>query len=468
MPKIDYSARDAAGVCTFYVPLKIRKGISLQLFDDYWRDVHGPLCARLPGQYQYWQHHIGHNKGGIWPETFKEIKYDLEDEFQFDGIPELTFRNMDDLQSWFNAAGILMADEHNVFSKTVGYVALPGNSKTYVDGLPVGDPNGGPGPVVVKLHVLVKKAHRVSVEEFRRYMRDVFAPAIVKSDLVLKFRLHLLEEHDNTDKLPPAEGVSHQEALEDQYQAAFEIAFQNRLDMEWFFASEEFAQAIKDQPRYVRQICTYPERDSYTFVYNGKMTLAGQRGSSTAALITSVGATNQFQENILELMLGHKLMSSPAVSGITGSNNPENGRNGAGTGFFKNAVLDDKDLQAKLNSINPKFGDLCTRVAGEVWGYPLIDQKTKALITIAVDVVIQDQVGAGSPFGAHVDMAMKQGATREEIEELLLFMCAYAGFNKVAGCFGRLNELLGSPAAAKKVPEGFSTDYSAYYSARHK
>jgi 4-carboxymuconolactone decarboxylase len=109
---------------------------------------------------------------------------------------------------------------------------------------------------------------------------------------------------------------------------------------------------------------------------------------------------------------------------------------------YKNAVLDDKALQEGLKSINPKFGDLCTRVAGEVWGLPLIDQKTKALITIAVDVANQDQTGKGSPFGAHVKMAMQQGATREEIEELLLFMCVYAGFNKAAGCFGELNEIL--------------------------
>lgn len=109
--------------------------------------------------------------------------------------------------------------------------------------------------------------------------------------------------------------------------------------------------------------------------------------------------------------------------------------------IYKNAVLDDRELQAGLNSINPQFGDFCTRVAGEAWGLPLIDQKTKALITIAIDVVNQDQTGAGSPFAAHVNMALKQGATREEIEELLLFMCVYAGFNKAAGCFGMLNEI---------------------------
>lgn len=109
---------------------------------------------------------------------------------------------------------------------------------------------------------------------------------------------------------------------------------------------------------------------------------------------------------------------------------------------YRNAVLDDKELQANLRSINPRFGEFCTRVCGEAWGLPLIDQKTKALITIAVDVVNQDHVGPGSPFGAHVNMALQQGATREEIEELLLFMCAYAGFNKAAGCFGALKEIL--------------------------
>jgi len=109
---------------------------------------------------------------------------------------------------------------------------------------------------------------------------------------------------------------------------------------------------------------------------------------------------------------------------------------------YDNAVLDDIELQQGLKQINPKFGDFVTRVAGEAWGLPLIDQKTKALITIAVDIVNQEQVGPGNPFGAHVDMALKQGATPAEIEELLLFMCVYAGFNKVAGCFGMLNEIL--------------------------
>jgi 4-carboxymuconolactone decarboxylase len=123
---------------------------------------------------------------------------------------------------------------------------------------------------------------------------------------------------------------------------------------------------------------------------------------------------------------------------------------------YENAVLDDLDLQAGLNGINPKFGDLCTRAAGEVWGLPLISQKLKALITIAIDVVNQDQVGPGNPYGAHVNMALKQGSNRDEIEEVLLFTCVYAGFNKAAGAFGCLNDLLGPPPAT--LPEG-ALDY---------
>ena len=119
---------------------------------------------------------------------------------------------------------------------------------------------------------------------------------------------------------------------------------------------------------------------------------------------------------------------------------------------FTNAVLEDRDLQAALASINPAFGDLCTRVAGEVWGKPLVDQKTKAFITIAVDVVNGNQSGPGTPFEAHVDMALKQGATITEIEEVLLFMCVYAGFNKAAGAFGRLAEIKARGQTALGTP----------------
>src|SRR3989442_10383075 len=107
MRTFNYASRDQQGKVTFYVLLWKRQGISLELFDDYWRNVHGPVCARLPGQFQYWQLHVAHNEGGIWPEI-AGVGYTTSEENNFDGIAELTFRSDQDRTTWFHAAGILM------------------------------------------------------------------------------------------------------------------------------------------------------------------------------------------------------------------------------------------------------------------------------------------------------------------------------------------------------------------------
>jgi len=295
----DYSDRDRDAQLTFYVLLWKRHGITQEMFDDYWRDVHGPVCARLPGQYQYWQLHVGPNEGGIFP-AVNGVQSASHDEDQFSGIAELTFRSPKDRETWFRAASVLMADEHNIFSKAIGYVTNPGNSRTYGDRIEVGAPNGRLG--LVKFHVMVKQADGVSTDAFRTYLTRGFAAADVKSDLVLKFRLHFFEPPDVSR--PDAAGVAHSESADQQYQAAFEIAFKNRLDMEAFFASDTHAAAVRDQAKYVKQVSPFPERDPYTFVYNGRMTLAGQRGSRTAELITEMGAINQLADDIVDLVVG--------------------------------------------------------------------------------------------------------------------------------------------------------------------
>jgi mannose-6-phosphate isomerase-like protein (cupin superfamily)/peptidoglycan hydrolase-like protein with peptidoglycan-binding domain len=312
----DYSARDNDARVTFYVLLWKRKGISLEGFDDYWRDVHGPVCARLPAQYQYWQFHVAHNEGGIFPDV-EGVDYSSPEEDQFDGIAELTFRSAADRDIWFNSSGILMDDEHNIFSKGIGYVTELGNSTTYVDGIETGDPNGDLD--VIKFHVMVRQAPWASTRDFRSYMSDTFAANVVRSSKLLKFRLHLFEPPDVSR--PDAAGVVHYEPPEKQYQAAYEIAFRNKLDMELFFASPEYAAAVEGQSRYVQQVSPFPERDAYTFVYNGKMTLTGQRGSRTAELITELGATNQLRKDIHDLVVGAVSHSSAMANGGNGNSN---------------------------------------------------------------------------------------------------------------------------------------------------
>jgi alkylhydroperoxidase/carboxymuconolactone decarboxylase family protein YurZ len=316
-----------------------------------------------------------------------------------------------------------MDDEQNLFRKAIGYNTSLGNSTTYKDGIEVGDPNG---PLELpKFHVLVKKADGVTVAAFRDGLTG-FAAGVSTSPDVLKFRLHLFEEVDASR--PDAAGVAHSEPPEESYQAAFEIAFASREQMDRFFASPPYTAAVKSLPKYAKQMRVFPERSSYTFVYRGKMTLAGQRGSTVAELISTAGAANQLREDVTSLMLRGR-----QTTGVGGDGRPTTGS--------VNAVLDDPSLQAALRTIHTKWGDFCIRVAGEAWGLPLIDQRTKALITIAIDVINGNQSGPGSPFEAHVDMALKQGVTRAELEELMLFMSVYAGFNKAASGIGRLQEI---------------------------
>ena len=63
------------------------------------------------------------------------------------------------------------------------------------------------------------------------------------------------------------------------------------------------------------------------------------------------------------------------------------------------------------------------------------------MLAIALDISHQSFTGPGVPFSAHVLMALRQGTTFAELEELMTWACVYCGFNKAAGAFGRLNEL---------------------------
>ena len=159
--QVDYSKRDQKGKVAFYVLLWKREGISLDLFDNYWKDVHGPVCARLPGQHQYWQFHVAHDEGGFCP-AIPGLNNTRLPEDNFDGIAELTFTSESERQTWFKAAGILMDDEHNLFRKAIGYTTSPGNSITYLDRIPLGTPNGESGEI--NFHVMVRKNPEVSAE----------------------------------------------------------------------------------------------------------------------------------------------------------------------------------------------------------------------------------------------------------------------------------------------------------------
>ena len=84
-----------------------------------------------------------------------------------------------------------------------------------------------------------------------------------------------------------------------------------------------------------------------------------------------------------------------------------------------------QSVRAAWKEICPEFEQYVVEfLAGEIWCRPGLDQRTKSLITIATLAAL------GRPRGLELNirMALRNGATREEIVETLLHLAPYAGF----------------------------------------
>jgi 4-carboxymuconolactone decarboxylase len=108
--------------------------------------------------------------------------------------------------------------------------------------------------------------------------------------------------------------------------------------------------------------------------------------------------------------------------------------------LFENAVAGDPDLKEGLAKMNPAFAKLCLDASEKAYETPLLDQRTKILFALVVDVVEQIH---GKPFENHLMMAKKNGISKEELFELLLFLTVYVGFNKAGAYYQPINAFYG-------------------------
>jgi 4-carboxymuconolactone decarboxylase len=75
--------------------------------------------------------------------------------------------------------------------------------------------------------------------------------------------------------------------------------------------------------------------------------------------------------------------------------------------------------------ICPEFEAYVTEfVAGEMWSRPQLDRRAKSLATIAAVAAL----GRPLALELNIRMALKNGATKQEIVETLLHIAVYAGF----------------------------------------
>lgn len=93
----------------------------------------------------------------------------------------------------------------------------------------------------------------------------------------------------------------------------------------------------------------------------------------------------------------------------------------------RRAVLGDAHVNASLknrNEFNEAFQDLTTRYAwGEIWTRPGLPRQTRSMLTLAMMVALNRP----DELRMHLHAALKNGVTREEIQEILLQTAIYCG-----------------------------------------
>jgi 4-carboxymuconolactone decarboxylase len=84
-----------------------------------------------------------------------------------------------------------------------------------------------------------------------------------------------------------------------------------------------------------------------------------------------------------------------------------------------------REVRKAWRDLSPEFAHLVTDfLAGQIWSRPNLDLRTRSLVTVAALTAI------GRPNGLRlkIEMALNNGASKEEIVETLLQMAPYAGF----------------------------------------
>jgi hypothetical protein len=296
MTQQNYAARDESIRINSYTTVLRREGVPQEVFATYWRDVHGPLCARIPGLAWYVQNHFNREQDAhLWPaiEGIMPVPG-----YILDGGVEIGFANAADQAVFKDASPILFSDEQNMFAETIAY-ALAQGSRTIVDHGADPVPNGSDS--LDRMHLHFSPRHG-DLAGFHGFLTDELAAPFSAAPEISKLRLHLPAPYDNAVPNPPAPNVAHMVSPERANLAIMEIAFADPMARRAFYASALFESTIPAQRRHIRHASAFAVSGVYTYVRDKLLTTAGLRGSRAAQLISLLGANNQVSPHVIHLL----------------------------------------------------------------------------------------------------------------------------------------------------------------------
>ena len=108
----------------------------------------------------------------------------------------------------------------------------------------------------------------------------------------------------------------------------------------------------------------------------------------------------------------------------------------------RRSVLGDAHVdraESNKTDFTAEFQDLITRYAwGEMWTRPGLDKKTRSLITVAILVALNRP----EELRLHLRGALKNGAKKDEIKEVLLHTAIYCGVPAANSAFHIAAEII--------------------------
>lgn len=119
---------------------------------------------------------------------------------------------------------------------------------------------------------------------------------------------------------------------------------------------------------------------------------------------------------------------------------------------FRRMVGDDRidALLARFRAVCPDFErEVVSVVGGRIWTRPGLDLKTRSLCSICVLA----SMGRVNALKLNFEMAIRNGATVDEIFEALFQVAVYAGFPAMWDALVKLEETLTELAPAKAPPD---------------
>jgi uncharacterized protein (TIGR02118 family) len=169
-----------------------KAGMSVEDFQSYWRDVHGPLVARAPGVRRYIQSH-----------TLPEL-YNGEKPPDYDGIVEIWWDSREAMDSARTTSEMqaAAADSANFIGESIRLLTTE---------VPLIDAFASPRERqgMVKYVAFLMKKDGVPIEEFQRHWRDVHGPINVQAITTMRryVQTHVLPESFAGDNPPPFAGL---------------------------------------------------------------------------------------------------------------------------------------------------------------------------------------------------------------------------------------------------------------------